>query len=155
MNNRIFLGAVFAIALAIGGYVAWGPSSTPQASSPLAAASAQEAGAVDLSQIQEMVLGDADAPVTIIEYASYTCPHCRRFHETTFKNIMKDYVETGKVRFVYREVYFDRFGLWASIVARCGGERNSLGSTIFSTPSNKHGAKAPPPTSPPICGALA
>ena len=44
-----------------------------------------------------------DAPVTIIEYASMTCPHCARFHETTFPELKKRYIDTGKVRFIFRE----------------------------------------------------
>ena len=86
-------------------------------SAPMAAAQDSE---VDTSGIVEMQMGDPDAPVTIIEYASYTCPHCARFHESAFKDLKEDYIDTGKVNFIYREVYFDRFGLWASIVARCG-----------------------------------
>ena len=81
------------------------------------AAQAQDA---DTGGIADMTLGDPDAPVTVIEYASYTCPHCARFHESAFKDLKRDYIDTGKVHFIYREVYFDRFGLWASIVARCG-----------------------------------
>ncbi len=92
------------------------------------AALAQEASATaPLPEVPEMVLGNADAPVTIIEYASYTCPHCATFHETVFKDLKKDYIDTGKVRFVYREVYFDRFGLWAAMMARCGGETRYFG----------------------------
>jgi len=83
-------------------------------------ANAQEATA-DVSAIQEMVLGDENAPIEVIEYASYTCPHCASFHASQFKKIKENYIDTGKVRFVYREVYFDRFGLWASMIARCGG----------------------------------
>ena len=86
-------------------------------SAPMAAAQDSE---VDTSGIVEMQMGDPDAPVTIIEYASYTCPHCARFHEGAFKDLKEDYIDTGNVNFIYREVYFDRFGLWASIVARCG-----------------------------------
>ena len=74
-----------------------------------------------------MALGAADAPVTIIEYASFTCPHCADFHADQFQRLKADYIDTGKVRFVYREVYFDRFGLWASMVARCGGEMRFFG----------------------------
>jgi len=73
-------------------------------------------------EIQDMVMGAEDAPVEIIEYASFTCPHCARFHADVWPQLKADYVETGKVRFIYREVYFDRFGLWASMIARCGGE---------------------------------
>ena len=79
--------------------------------------------------ISDMVQGDADAPIEIIEYASYTCPHCARFHASVYPQLKADYIETGKVKFVYREVYFDRFGLWASMTARCGGEAKFFGIT--------------------------
>jgi protein-disulfide isomerase len=67
-------------------------------------------------------LGDPNAKVKIVEYASYTCPHCAAFHAAVFKNLKRDYIDTGKVHFTLREVYFDRYGLWAAMVARCGGE---------------------------------
>ncbi|MEJ6399171.1 DsbA family protein [Yoonia sp. 208BN28-4] len=79
--------------------------------------------------IMDMVQGSADAPVEMIEYASYTCPHCARFHADTYPELKADYIDSGKVRFVYREVYFDRFGLWASMVARCGGQEKFFGIT--------------------------
>ncbi len=69
----------------------------------------------------DVVLGDAAAPVTVIEYASVTCPHCAAFHVDTWPQFKAEYVDTGKVRFILREVYFDREGLWASMAARCGG----------------------------------
>lgn len=93
---------------------------------PLMAANAQEAS-TDIVEIPDMVMGAADAPVEIIEYASFTCPHCANFHATTYPLLKADYIDTGKVRFVYREVYFDRFGLWASMIARCGGEMRFFG----------------------------
>ena len=93
---------------------------------PLMAANAQEAS-TDMVEIPEMVMGSADAPVEIIEYASFTCPHCANFHANTYPLLKADYIDTGKVRFVYREVYFDRFGLWASMIARCGGEMRFFG----------------------------
>lgn len=78
--------------------------------------------AQDAIEIPDMVLGSADAPVEMIEYASFTCPHCARFHADVWPQLKADYIDTGKVKFVYREVYFDRFGLWASMIARCAGE---------------------------------
>ena len=69
----------------------------------------------------DVVLGDDAAPVTVIEYASFTCPHCAAFHIDTWPQFKAAYVDTGKVRFILREVYFDRWGLWASMTARCGG----------------------------------
>lgn len=84
---------------------------------------------VDTSGIVEMSLGNPDADVTVIEYASYTCPHCKSFHQDAFKSLKKNYIDTGKIHFIFREVYFDRFGLWASMVARCGGESRFFGIT--------------------------
>jgi protein-disulfide isomerase len=72
-------------------------------------------------------LGSPDAPVKIVEYASFTCPHCAHFHETVFKTLKTDYIDTGKVQFTLREVYFDRYGLWAAMVARCGGDMRYFG----------------------------
>ncbi len=72
--------------------------------------------------VGDMALGDPNAPVTVIEYASLTCPHCASFHNDTWPTIRQNYVDTGKVRFIFRDVYFDQYGLWASMIARCGGE---------------------------------
>ena len=55
----------------------------------------------------DQILGAADAPVTIVEYASMTCPHCASFHETTYPDMKKKYVDTGKVRFIFREFPLD------------------------------------------------
>lgn len=81
---------------------------------------AAQAADIDTSMIPDMTLGNPDAPVTVIEYASFTCPHCANFHGGAFKQLRSDFIDTNKIKFVYREVYFDRFGLWAAIVARCG-----------------------------------
>ncbi len=74
-------------------------------------------------------IGPADAKVTLIEYASFTCPHCAEFHSAVFKQLRADYVDTGKIRFVYREFYRNRLDLWAGMVARCGGEMRYFGFT--------------------------
>ena len=89
------------------------------------------------SAIQDFSLGAVDAKVQITEYASFTCPHCATFHEEVFGKLKADYIDTGKVRFTYREVYFDRYGLWAAMMARCGGEMRYFGITdiLFSTQS--------------------
>lgn len=90
------------------------------------AAFAQDAD-VDTSTIADMSLGNPDAPVTVIEYASYTCPHCANFHKGVYQQLKSDYIDAGKINFVYREVYFDRYGLWASMIARCGGPERFFG----------------------------
>lgn len=93
-------------------------------------ADAQSAEAeTEMVEVQEMVLGAEDAPVTVIEYASFTCPHCKTFHQNVFPELKTNYIDTGKIRFVFREVYFDRFGLWAGMVARCGETDRYFGIT--------------------------
>ena len=89
-------------------------------------ATAQDA---DPSAIPDMVIGAEDAPVEMTEYASFTCPHCANFHATVWPQLKAEYIDTGKVRFTYREVYFDRYGLWASMIARCGGDMRFFGIT--------------------------
>jgi|TARA_B110000881_G_scaffold27594_1_gene20202 protein-disulfide isomerase len=84
---------------------------------------------VDTSTIPDMMIGNPDAKVTVIEYASYTCPHCASFHTGTFKDLKKNYIDTDKINFVFREVYFDRYGLWASMIARCAGPEKFFGLT--------------------------
>ncbi|XDA98565.1 DsbA family protein [Sulfitobacter sp. LCG007] len=120
MSRLTALLAAFVVlsltALVFGGR---GTSPSGETYSPFAA-SAQEA-AVDISGIEEMSQGNPDAPVTVIEYASFTCPHCEAFHAGPFKQLKANYIDTGKINFVYREVYFDRYGLWASMIARCAG----------------------------------
>lgn len=117
MSRTLTILAATAL-VAIGGWFLTNRSATPL--DPVGAAFAQDAADVDTSMIQEMSLGNPYAPVTVIEYASFTCPHCAAFHADSFKKLKADYIDTDKINFVYREVYFDRFGLWAAIVARCG-----------------------------------
>lgn len=97
----------------------------PQFTLPGAAIAQESDAAAEEAEayvVQEMTLGAEDAPVEVIEYASYTCPHCASFHQNVFKDIKANYIDTGKVKFTYREVYFDKFGMWASMIARCGGD---------------------------------
>ncbi len=68
------------------------------------------------------VLGNSDAPVKIVEYASFTCPHCATFHLEILPLIKVDYIDKGLVQLEYREVYFDGPGLWAGLLARCRGD---------------------------------
>ena len=126
--TRIPLFSILAVAVA-GAAGIWLASPAPQASLPALSmtAEAQEAADIDTSTVEEMALGEADAPVTVIEYASFTCPHCATFHEQVFPDLKADYIDTGDIRFVHREVYFDRYGLWAGMVARCGGEERYFG----------------------------
>ena len=106
----------------------------------LALAPALPTFAQDASGIMEMSLGNPDAPVTVIEYASFTCPHCASFHAGPFKQLKADYIDTDKINFIYREIYFDRPGLWAAIMARCGeGAENryfGIAEMVYAQQSN-------------------
>lgn len=73
----------------------------------------------DAITIPEMRLGNELAKVTVTEYASFTCPHCANFHANTYPQLKANYIDTDKINFIYREVYFDRFGLWGAMIARC------------------------------------
>ena len=95
----------------------------------LAAAMPPWAAAQGARGVDEMALGAEDAAVEVIEYASLTCPHCARFHTDVFGKLKENYIEPGQVRFVMRDVYFDRYGLWAAMIARCGGPERYFGIT--------------------------
>lgn len=90
---------------------------TAAAAALVAPAAAQE------KALGPMSLGAEDAPVTITEFSSLTCPHCARYHEEVWPEIKARFVDTGQVRVEFQEVYFDQPGLWASMVARCAGEQ--------------------------------
>ena len=81
----------------------------------------------------DIILGEKNAPVTIIEYASLTCGHCSDFHLKVLPKIKKLYIETGKVKFIYRDFPLDQWALRASIIARCAGpdRRYSFIETFF------------------------
>ena len=121
MKKTYVIGLAFILALGIGAYMVKAPTPSGLTAPGFGAANATEAGEIDTSSILEMTLGAEDAPIQMTEYASFTCPHCRTFHKDVFQELKADYIDTDKLHFTYREIYFDRYGLWGSIVARCGG----------------------------------
>jgi len=94
---------------------------------------------------EDYTIGRPDAPVTLIEYASLTCPHCARFHNEILPQIKKDYVDAGKVRVVYRDFPLDRVALSASMIARCAGRESYFGylETFFASQTNWARAQNP------------
>ena len=135
MNSNILIIALVAI---LGGGAAFFAMSgggakqvevAPQAQAEAETETVAETSDAAVSEITEMTLGNPDAPVKVVEYASFTCSHCGAFHREGFKELKANYIDTGKVHFTYREVYFDRAALWASMVARCGGEEKFFGIT--------------------------
>ena len=84
--------------------------------------------------LADIALGPDTAKVTIVEYASMTCGHCKSFHDNTFPKIKEKYIDTGKVRFIFREFPLDARAFAASMLARCaGGGDKTLGliSVLF------------------------
>ena len=110
-RRKLLVGAsAIAIALTIEGI---------EALQPAAAQSVTAAEILVPPSLGDRSLGKDDAPVTIVEYASMTCPHCAHFHETTYPELKKRYVDTGKVRFIFREFPLDPLAAGASMLARC------------------------------------
>ncbi len=146
INRRKFLIGLTATSVAA--LSAWSilPRATQDLLAPVGAASAEEAASAAEIKIEDMAMGSPDAKVTLIEYASFTCPHCANFHANVFGDLKKDYIDTGKVRFVYREVYFDRYGLWAAMMARCGGEMRYFGISDILFDTQKDWAHSDDPT---------
>jgi protein-disulfide isomerase len=72
--------------------------------------------------LPDMTMGNEKAPVTIIEYASMTCPHCAHFQEVTFPELKKRYIDTGKVHYIFREFPLDSLAAAAFMLARCAGK---------------------------------
>ncbi len=111
----LLIGAIAAVAIAGAAWFFTQNGGNTQTASSEVAVEAGE-GRVDLFQ------GEADAPIELIEYASFTCPHCASFHQNVYPLLKAEYIDTGKVKYVLREVYFDQFGLAAGLLARCGGD---------------------------------
>jgi protein-disulfide isomerase len=93
-------------------------------SAPLAFADPTMEELMRAGPLPDIVLGKPDAPVTVIEYASMTCPHCAHFSKTTFPDLKTKYIDTGKVRFIFREFPLDELAAAAAMLARCIDKTN-------------------------------
>lgn len=104
---------------------------TPQGTVDVAALMAEGA-------LPDIVIGEADAPVTIVEYASMTCGHCAAFHNDAWPAIKADYVDTGIAKVIVRESPFDQRSLAAFMLARCVGpeRRSSMVDVLFKQQSS-------------------
>jgi protein-disulfide isomerase len=97
---------------------------------------AQSSSTTELMQpgpLEEMARGDPNAPITIIEYASMTCPHCAHFEQATYPELKRRYIDTGKVRLIFREFPLDPLATAGFMLARCAGKDNyfPLVETLF------------------------
>ena len=75
--------------------------------------------------LKDHVIGDANAPVTMIEYSSLTCPHCADFHANTLPTIKENYIDTGKVKMIVRDFPIGGPAYAAAMIARCAGSRTA------------------------------
>ncbi|HXX08553.1 MAG TPA: DsbA family protein [Pseudolabrys sp.] len=120
ITRREFCQSTAAAALAT---AVFGLSSLPLF--PRDADAAETVPASELMKVDalpDMTMGNDKAPVTVIEYASMTCPHCAHFQETTFPELKKRYIDTGKVHYIFREFPLDNLAAAASMLARCAGK---------------------------------
>jgi len=123
-------------------------SSPPQSSSlPTAPTPPGQPAATEQPEIgpDEHVLGKADAPVTIIEYASMTCPHCANFHAQVLPRIKSEYIDKGLVRLVYRHFPLDQLAARASLLAECVSDDGFFNMTDFLYRSQKDWSRAADP----------
>jgi len=129
MTRRKLLWGASALAIV----AAFGDIEVLQGMRPAAAQGVASSELLVPPPLGDRSLGKDDAPVTIVEYASMTCPHCAQFHETTYPELKKRYIDTGKVRFIFREFPLDPLAAGASMLARCADKEQyfPLIETLF------------------------
>jgi protein-disulfide isomerase len=120
ITRREFLETAGALAF-VGGAIAIAGEAGLALVTPAQADTVSTEELKDPGPIPDQPLGSADAPVTIIEYASMTCPHCAHFHETTYPELKKRYIDTGKVRFIFRAFPLDPLAAAGFMLANCAG----------------------------------
>ncbi len=106
---------------------------------------APKAEAQTRPDLGDQVYGQADAPVTILEYAALTCPHCAQFHGEVLPELKKRYIDTGAVKLVFRDFPFEGLGLRAHMLARCAGPERRAGFMDVLFKQQKVWAGAPDP----------
>ncbi len=131
--RKPYAGRAFLIGLAIGSMIA---VTIAKITPALAQTTTIDQAALmnPKSGLEDLSIGKEDAPVTIIEYASMTCGHCGTFHNDVFPGLKEKYVETGKVRFIFREFPLDNLAAAASMLARCTADNDkamTLTSVLF------------------------
>lgn len=139
-RHRILSGMAAAASLAFAAFLFAGPVTSLPA---LAEVAVSELMAPEA--LPDLPLGASDAPVTIVEYASTTCPHCAAFATTTFQELKAKYIDTGKVRFILREFPLDPVATAGFMLARCSGDdkRNAVVDLLFTQQRNWMSAPKP------------
>jgi protein-disulfide isomerase len=127
MRNILIVagGAVAVAAIAAGVY--FGTRLPAAGPPPVAAASTPDKSALLAVQPGDHVLGDPNAAVSLIEYASFTCPHCAHFHTQVLPELKKKWIDTGKVKLIYRDFPLDQVAAQAAQIAECAGNDRYFG----------------------------
>ena len=125
-NILIVAGGVVAVAAIVAG-VYFGTRSPLPGPAPVAVAATPDKATLLSVQPNDHVLGDPKAPGTIIEYASLTCSHCAHFHTQILPEIKKKWIDTGKVKLVYRDFPLDQVAAKAAQIAECAGKDRYFG----------------------------
>ena len=76
---------------------------------------------------KDYTLGPKDAKIVLVEYASLTCSHCAQFHTQVLPGLKKEFIDTGKIRYIYRDFPLDRLALGAAMIAQCSGRDTFFG----------------------------
>ena len=119
-NILIVAGGIVAVA-AIAAGVYFGTRPGASGPTPVAVAASPDKTALLGVQPSDHVLGAATAPVTLIEYASFTCPHCAHFNTLVLPDLKKKWIDTGKVKLIYRDFPLDQAATKAAQLAECAG----------------------------------
>jgi protein-disulfide isomerase len=104
-----------------------GAAGAPAAPAPAPRAAAPVNNNVKLTSIAGTILGRPDAPLTMVEFTDLQCPFCRQFHITAFEQIKKDYIDTGKLRYISRDLPLENLhplAVAAARASRCAGEQS-------------------------------
>ena len=125
-NMLIVAGGAVAVAAIVAG-VYFGTRAPAPGPAPVAVAATADKAALMGVLPTDHVLGDPKAPVTIIEYASLTCSHCAHFHTQILPDLKKKWIDTGKVKLVYRDYPLDQIAVKAAQIAECVGNDKYFG----------------------------
>lgn len=132
-NAKFIIGAVIVALVAALGYIFYSGDN-----------SGEEGANNTIAKLEENSMGNADAPITIIEYSSLTCPHCALFHKDTLPALKSKYIETGKVKYQLREFPLDTLATAGFMLGRCLEKRSAYFDfidTLYATQAEWTGAE--------------
>jgi protein-disulfide isomerase len=137
--RNVLIAGVVVIVAGIAGFLAWQHYQTSAAPAASAGTAPEDMSPINspLAQAQpdDLVEGDANAPITLIEYSSLSCPHCARFQKDVLPEIKKDFIDTGKVKLIQRDFPLNKPAVQAAQLAHCAGPMRyfALVDVLFKT----------------------